>query len=134
MKMRDRMLVGGGVVFLILASGFWYSTAANYDYGALAGTYRFRRNGEICTLYLHADRSFEQELLRSGGTQKSRGQWHRFGESHVSFSKEFMTVSGEEKNAEGEAHGEFEKVAGLFPVLVLAPLPNGPRLRRRLFR
>jgi hypothetical protein len=52
----------------------------------------------------------------------------------VSFSGEFLRLSGEEMNAAGEAHGEFERTLGIFPVLVLAPLPDGPRLNKRLFR
>jgi hypothetical protein len=126
MKMRARALTAGGVLLLILVLCAWYSVAANYDYGALSGTYTFRGNGEICTLRLRADRTFEQELARSGEIQRSQGHWHRYGESHVSFSTEFMKLSGEEMNAEGEAHGEFEKVIGIFPTLVLAPIPSGP--------
>jgi hypothetical protein len=133
MKVRTRALTAGGVLLLIVALCVWYSIAANYDYGALSGTYTFRGNAEICTLRLHADRTFEQELSHSGEIQKSQGQWHRYGESHVSFSSEFMKLSGEELNAEGEAHGEFDKVIGIFPTLVLAPVPNGPKLRKRSF-
>jgi hypothetical protein len=133
MKMRARTRAVGGILFIILAFCVWYSTAANYDYGALAGTYTFRGNGEMCTLYLRADRTFEQELSHSGEAQKSTGHWYRYGESHVSFSSEFIKLSGEEMNAEGEAHGEFEKVIGIFPRLVLAPIPNGPKFRKRPF-
>lgn len=32
------------------------------------------------------------------------------------------------------SHGEFEKRLGLFPVLTLAPLPEGPQFRKRLLR
>jgi|HubBroStandDraft_1064217.scaffolds.fasta_scaffold67487_2 hypothetical protein len=134
MKVRTRALTAGGVLLLILALCAWYSIAANYDYSALSGTYTFRDNAGSCTLRLHADRTFEQELSHSSEIQKSRGKWHRYGEAHVSFSSEFMKLSGEEMNAEGEAHGEFEKVIGLFPTLVLAPVPNGPKLHKRLFR
>jgi len=124
----------GTVLFLILAFWAWYSIAANYDYGAVAGTYIFRGNGETCTLHLHADRSFEQELSRSGATQKAHGHWHRYGQSHVSFSSEFLELFGEEMNAGGEAHGQFEKLIGIFPTLVLAPIPKGPKFHRKLFR
>ena len=55
-----------------------------------------------------------------------------YGESHVSFSREFLTISGQEVNAEGEAHGEFSKTLGLLPCLILAPLPDGPRFRKKL--
>lgn len=76
---------------------------------------------------------FEQELNHSGEARKSQGHWYRYGESHVSFSSEFMKLFGEEMNADGDAHGEFEKVIGIFPTLTLAPIPNGPRFRKKPF-
>src|SRR5215471_7548808 len=104
----------------------WYYIAANYDYGALAGVYIFERNGERCLLDLRADRSFKEQLSSSGNIRQAEGTWHRYGESHVSFSQTFLTVSGQELNASGETHGDFEKRLGLFLVLTLAPLPEGP--------
>jgi hypothetical protein len=112
----------------------WYHTAANYDYDALAGVYVFERNDERCVLDLRPDRTFQEQLSRSGSVRTAEGTWHRYGESHVSFSQTFLTVSGQELNASGEAHGEFEKRLGLFPMLTLAPLPDGPRLHKRLLR
>lgn len=125
--------LGLGAVLAIILFWVWYSLAANYDYAALAGTYFFHGSGETCTLYLRPDRTFVQELSRSGEIQKSQGQWHRYGEAHVSFSNEFLKLSNEEMNADGQAHGEFNKTVGLFPTLVLAPLPNGPRFHKKLF-
>jgi hypothetical protein len=122
-----------GVLFSMAAFWLWYSVAANYDYDALAGTYVFRGNGETSTLYLRVDRTFSQELSRSGEVRKSQGHWHRSGESGVSFSSEFLKVSGEEMDAEGTAYGFFEKTFGLFPTLVLAPLTNGPQFHKKLF-
>lgn len=122
-----------GILLSMSLFSVWYAVAANYNYGALAGTYVFHGKGETCTLYLHRNRTFVQELSRSGEIQKSQGRWHRYGESHVSFSSEFLKLSEEEVNADGEAHGEFDKTLGIFPHLVLAPLPNGPRFRKNLF-
>jgi hypothetical protein len=84
-------------------------------------------------LYLRPDRTFVQELSRSGEVKKSQGHWDRYGESHVSFSDEFLQISGEEMNAAGQAHGEFDKLLGIFPTLVLAPLPAGPTFRKKVF-
>jgi hypothetical protein len=133
MKMTNFARAGCGILLFAALFGVWYSVAANYDYGALAGTYVFHGNGETCTLYLRPDRTFVQELSRSGEIKKSQGHWHRYGESHVSFSNEFLKLSGEELNAAGEAHGEFGKTLEIFPYLVLAPLPDGPRFHKRLF-
>jgi hypothetical protein len=133
---RRRVLIKAVAAPVLFVAVFclWYSIASNYDYGALAGTYRFYGEGEKCILYLHADHTFQQEVTRSVETRKSQGTWHRYGESHVSFSGEFQVLPGENLNQSGEAHGQFEKVMGLFPTLVLAPLPDGPRFRRQILR
>jgi hypothetical protein len=55
-------------------------------------------------------------------------------EAHVSFSSEFLKVSGQELDAAGEAHGQFDKTLGLLPYLTLAPLPDGPAFRRKWLR
>lgn len=125
-------LTAAGFSFAVVFC-LWYSIAANYDYGALAGTYRFHGNEEICMLRLEADGTFQQEIARSGGSSKSQGHWHRYGLWHVSFSGEFQILPGEELNAAGEAHGQFEKFLGIFPELVLAPLANGPKFHRVIF-
>jgi hypothetical protein len=122
-----------GILLSIVVFCAWWDVYANNDYGALAGAYVFDENGEKCTLYLRPDRTFEQELSRSGEIQKAQGHWHRYGQAHVSFSNEFLKLSGEDMNASGEAHGQFDKTLGIFPTLTLAPLPNGPRFHRRLF-
>lgn len=120
---------------LVLAALFviWYRAAANYDYGALSGTYVFQDGRETCTLRLLPDRTFVQEIKRSGKVERSEGHWNRYGEAHVSFSSEFLKLWGEEMNAAGEAHGEFDKKLGIFPFLVLAPIPSGPTFHRKLF-
>ena len=123
-----------GILVLIILFCVWYSVAANYDYGFLAGTYVSENNGETCILHLYTDRTFVQELSHSGATQKAQGNWYRYGEAHVSFSKEFLKLSGEEMRTDGLAHGQFDKTLGLFPTLVLAPLPNGPHFHKKLFR
>jgi hypothetical protein len=123
----------GILLSIVLFCAWWYVYASN-DYADLAGTYVFEGNGERCTLYLRSDRTFAQELSRSGEVQKSQGRWHRYGQSHVSFSGEFLKLSGEEMNASGEAHGQFDKTLGIFPTLTLAPLPDGPTFHRKWFR
>src|SRR3981081_1806750 len=111
--MSTSRVSGAILLLLIVLFVAWYSVAANYNYGALAGTYVLNRDGETCTLYLRPDRTFVQELNRSGNLVKAQGQWHRYGESHGSLSSEFLKVSGQEMNADGEAHGQFEKIFGL---------------------
>ena len=98
---NTRMRVALGILLSIMIFWVWYSLAANYDYAALAGTYVFQANGETCTLFLKADHTFVQELNRGDEIKKSEGHWHRYGEAHVSFSKEFLKVS----RGRGECRG-----------------------------
>jgi hypothetical protein len=132
MKTIFSRLALGILLSIVLFCAWWY-VYANNSYGALAGTYVFDGNGEKCTLYLRPDRTFAQELSRSGEVQRSQGHWDRYGQAHVSFSNEFLKLSGEELNADGQAHGQFDKTLGIFPTLVLAPIPNGPKFHRKLF-
>jgi len=131
--MKGFLLAICGILLLLVGFCLWWMVASDYDYAALAGTYVFDGKEETCTLYLRSDRTFVQEISGSGRIQNAQGSWYRYGESHVSFSKEFLKLPGEEMNAVGEAHGEFEKLLGIFPTLVLAPLPDGPRLHKTLF-
>ena len=121
-----------GILVIVLFC-VWYIVAANYDYSALAGTYVFHSKGETCTLYLHPDRTFVQEISRSGEIEKSHGYWLRYGEAHVSFSSEFLKLSGEEMDSARQAHGQFAKTLGLFPTLTLAPEATGPRFHKKFF-
>ncbi len=134
MKLGSGVQATIGVLSAIVLLCGWYAVAANYDCQALAGTYILTGNGEKCTLKLRSDQTFSEEIYRSGNLQIVRGHWHRYGESHVSFSSEFLKLPGQELNESGEAHGQFDKTLGILPFLVLAPLPNGPTLRKHLFR
>jgi hypothetical protein len=130
-----KLVLAVGVLVLV-AGAFvgWYSIAANYDYGALSGIYTLSQNGEKCTLHLRPDQTFTEELNRGGVVQEAQGRWRRYGQAHVSFSGEFLKVAGQELNASGESHGQFDKAMGLFPSLTLAPLPDGPTFHKKLFR
>jgi hypothetical protein len=119
--------------FLLAAVAFsaWYYIAANYDYQALSGTYVYWTNNESCVLRLYPNRTFVQEVSSKGQVQRAQGYWNRFGEAHVSFSGEFLKLPGQDFDASGQSHGEFEKILGLFPKLSLAPIPGGPRFHKR---
>jgi hypothetical protein len=56
----------GGRVTICIVTGLalfmvWYAVAADYDYGALAGTYVLAANGVQCTLKLAPDHTFTEE-------------------------------------------------------------------------
>jgi hypothetical protein len=117
--------IAGIALGVVLFCG-WYAIAANYDYSSLCGTYFIAQNGETCKLRLVADQTFSEELNRSGRVQVVHGQWRRYGEAHVSFSSEFLKLSGQELNESGEAHGQFSKRLGVFPILHLGSPPGWP--------
>jgi hypothetical protein len=124
--------IGFGILLVFVLFWLWYSVAANYDYGALSGTYTFNRDSEKCILYLRPNQTFSEELNRGGVTQKAQGRWRRFGEAHMSFSNEFIKVSGQELDYAGEVYGQFDKTLGLFPSLTL--VPGGPTFHKKWFR
>jgi hypothetical protein len=131
-----RKIFQTGVFLVLIMAGLmaWYSIAANYGYEALSGTYTLNRAGEKCTLYLRPDQTFTEELERDGTTINATGHWRRYGEAHASFSREFIKLSGQDESAGHEADGQFDKAFGLFPSLMFAPIPGGPRLQRKLLR
>ena len=118
--------------FLLLIIWGWYSAAANYDYKAVSGIYSVRLNGEASTLFLKDNRSFQQELTREGRVEHAQGTWRRIGEGGVVFSKEFLTLSGQEVRADGQADGEIKKRIGLFLSIAFRPDVGGPVFKKKL--
>jgi hypothetical protein len=141
---RSAKLAGGTFLAILLFLG-WYYVAANYDYGALAGTYSFHGDDVSSTLLLRSDRSFHQEVLERGQRKVADGSWRRIGESGVNFSKEFLRLPGAKTFTEefgmsygnendSEFYGNFEKIAGLYPILKINSNPPGPTLYKKPFR
>lgn len=125
---------GAVVVLLAILSWGWYSVAANYSYGAVAGRYTFRLNGYESILVLNDDQTFQQELKGNGSVAHAQGSWRRVGEGGVVFSKEFLKVSGQDTRPDGQIDGEIKKHFGLFLSIVFRPDPGGPVFHRKLFR
>lgn len=132
--MQQMKRLGMILICIIVAFAGWYSIASNYDYAPLSGTYVFDNGTEKCTLHLRSDQTFLEELKRKGAIQTVQGHWRRYGQAHVSFSSEFLVVSGQQLDGSGGSHGQFDKTLGLFPSLTLAPIPDGPKFRRKLLR
>lgn len=109
----------------------WYVVAADYDYGALAGTYVFHEGDETCTLRLNADHTFSEQLMRGKQVETATGEWRRFGEARMALSSSFLKVSRQELGPSGENYGQFYKTFGVIPYLQLDPDPGGPVLRRK---
>jgi hypothetical protein len=83
MPHTQKKLTSAIAAVLLLTALFvcWYVIAANYYYGALAGTYVLNRDAERCTLDLRSDRTFTEKLICEGRFQEVQGTWHRYGES-----------------------------------------------------
>jgi hypothetical protein len=70
----------------------WYVIATGYDYADLAGTYKVTLDERTCILKLNKDHTFIQELNHNGNTEMRYGTWRRYGQAHVSFSREFVPL------------------------------------------
>jgi hypothetical protein len=121
----------------------WYSIAADYDYGALSGTYIYRSSQESSTLVLNSDRTFQQTLSRSGTLTRTTGTWRRIGEGGVVFSGSFLRLPGqrsysdspvsEHSAANDEFYGHFVKILTVYPKLSLDGGSNELVFHKNLF-
>jgi hypothetical protein len=128
----------------VLSFCIWFYIAADYDYGALAGTYVYHDHDVRCVLRLRSDGSFHQELTASSGTQTAGGRWRRIGEGGVAFSLGFLRLPHAQTfverfhtrygNPDDDAYyGHFEKILTLYPKLIIDGDGDDPVLYRRLF-
>lgn len=108
--MRRLLVIFVAVVCFVL----WYSVAADYGDGVTSGTYHLSQNDQTSTLVLKPDHSFQQELSEHGEVERATGTWRRVGEGGIAFSKEFLTVSGQEPGADGTAYGDVHKDLGFL--------------------
>jgi len=104
---------------LVVCFVLWYSVASDYGDGVASGTYHLAENGEISTLTLKTDHSFQQELSEHGEVKRASGTWHRVGEGGISFSKNFLPVSGQELGPDGTAYADMHKQFGFLVFLTL---------------
>ena len=102
---------------LFLASAvfvLWYAVAANYGDPVAQGVYFLDHGNQTSTLVLRADHVFEQELRERGKLKRATGTWRRIGEGSITFSNEFLTVSGQERSTDGTAVADMRKSFGIF--------------------
>lgn len=117
--MKKLARVGGAFLLICLCFVSWYWVASDYSDGVVSGTYHFSQNGETSTLVIKPDHSFKQVLNHSGKTEHAEGKWHRVGEGGISFSKEFLRVSGQELDSDGTAFSDVHKALGFWVSLPL---------------
>ena len=128
-----RRSIGGILLLICLIFVIWYVEAGNFSDSKISGTYILQQGGEMSTLILERNHSFQQQLDRSGTVKRAEGSWRVSGEGHIAFSREFLRVSGEEMSPAGQAYGQIENWFGLVSI-TLAPNPNGPRFHKKLLR
>jgi len=116
---RNVAAVGFCLVLCYLAFAIWYVVASDYSDSAVSGIYRLAQDGETSTLVLKPDHTFQQELSRLGKLQSAQGTWRRVGQAGIAFSKDFLTISGQELSANGTAYGEIHKTLGFLVSLTL---------------
>jgi hypothetical protein len=109
----------GAFLLLVICFVLWYAVASDYGDSVASGTYHFARGDERSTLTLKPDHSFQQQLNREGRTERSEGTWRRSGMAGIEFSKEFLTISGQEIHSDGTSFGEMHKTLGLLVSIVL---------------
>jgi hypothetical protein len=133
MKMTVAAWTGLAFLLTVVVGTLWYREGENFSDGAVSGTYIHHLNGETSTLVLKPDRSFQQELDVAGTVRRAEGSWRVSGEGHIAFSGAFLKVSGQEMSPAGQAYGQIENWFGVVSI-TLAPNPDGPRFRKKLFR
>jgi hypothetical protein len=104
---------------LVVCFVVWYSVASDYSDGVASGTYHLAENGETSTLVLKTDHSFQQELSERGEVKRASGTWNRVGEGGITFSKDFLPISGQELGPDGTAFADMHKNLGFLVFLTL---------------
>ena len=86
----------------------------NYGDSVATGKYVYDNGGEHSALILNPDHTFEQTLRMGNVERTSEGSWRRVGEGSISFSKEFLVISGDEPEPDGTTFSDMHKALGLF--------------------
>jgi hypothetical protein len=102
-------------VLLLAGIGIcWFVVASDYSDAAASGTYRLGYKGMRSTLVLRPDHSFGQEVSDSSGIQRAEGTWRRVGEGGVAFSRDFLTLPGEQRGEDGTAYSDMQRQFGIL--------------------
>lgn len=117
--MKKFLKVGGGVLVTVICLLGWAVVAMDYGDSVAAGTYDFKRGSESSTLVLDRNHTFRQRRRLGNVEQQAEGTWRRVGEGGISFSKEFLVVTGDEPEPDGTTFCDMHKLLGLFPSLRL---------------
>ncbi|MFC6644663.1 hypothetical protein ACFQBQ_03465 [Granulicella cerasi] len=117
MRRFVRVLIG----FLLAIAGLvlWAAVAMDYGDGVATGKYRFEHGKESSMLILKPDHTFEQTRRNGSVEEHAKGTWRHVGEGGISFSRDFLVVSGDEPESDGTTVSDMHKMLGLLPSLRL---------------
>src|SRR5664279_1194773 len=107
--MKKSVLTSGGLLLAFGCFLLWGIAAMNYEDSVAVGRYIFKHGDETSTLVLHPDHTFQQAVRLGSMEQHSEGKWRRPGEGGISFSSEFLMVSGCEREPDGTVFGDMHK-------------------------
>jgi hypothetical protein len=113
------MKVSAAIFVAVVCLFLWAVVAMDYGDGVASGTYIFTRDAESSTLVLKPNHTFQQTRRIGNVQQQAAGTWRRVGEGGISFSKEFLVVTGDEPGPDGTTFCDMHKLLGLFPSLWL---------------
>lgn len=130
---RQSLIAGVVVLLLLVFFCIWWVVASDFGISAISGTYTSLDKAERLTLVLKPDHTFHETLDRSGKLEQADGGWYVLGESGIKLSQEFIKVSGQESNSDGEVYGRAERRFGLFLSIVFQPDPGGLVIHKRIF-
>ena len=112
--MKKSAWMVAGSILAIACLLLWGAAAMDYGDDVAAGYYRFEHGQESSTLLLNPDHTFRQTRSIGSNEQHSDGTWRRVGEGGISFSKEFLVVSGDEPEPDGTTFSDMHKAFGLL--------------------
>jgi hypothetical protein len=92
----------------------WGIAAIDYSENVIPGTYHFHQGEDRCMLVVRSDHTFHQDLMHKDHSESADGTWEHEGEGGIGFSKQFLTVMGEEQEPDGTAFAEIHKTLGIF--------------------
>jgi len=116
--LKRLLLFLAGLVALYVCFGLWFVFASDYSDHVVIGEYRLHNRREESTLILRPDHTFAQKASSSGNTRTADGTWRLFLQDGIAFSKNFVSVSGQDRSSDGTAYGNVRKALGIGPASI----------------
>lgn len=114
MRARSITKAAGAALLLLGILFWWFLVASDYSDAAACGKYKLNYRGVRSSLVLRCDHSFSQDVSNAGKIQHATGTWRRVGEGGVNFSKEFISLPGEQLGEDGSSYADMRRQFGLL--------------------